>query len=160
MKQRTALIRPSYIRPTEHGYQIRGSGTCDGLLDGKAYKGPAKIFIDGRMDRLMSCETGTSNAIPGTLTFTRATTPVKPATKKKKRRKRVPPPPPPEIGLTVAEAHLLTQLQLQVSGAYTGFGWITGTYKSNAQTLADCVKGGVHQLDGDLKLSTITQLYG
>jgi hypothetical protein len=164
MTQTTSLVRPSYIVPKEHGYQIRGKGTCDGLLDGRAYKGPATIFIDGRMDRLMSCETGWSTDIPGTLTFGAPRPVVKPAPvqkgKKKKRKKAHAPPPPPEIGLTFAEMHLLTQLRLQVSGAYSGNGFVTGTYKANPQDLVTCAKGGIDHLDGDLHMTTFQQLYG
>lgn len=159
-KQRTTLLAPSYLVPSQHGYQIRGTGTCDGLLDGKAYKGPTTVFIDGRMNRPMSCETGISQDIPGNITFTRAAAPAKAKGKKKKRRKPTPPPPPPRIDITVQEAHLLTALRLQVAGVYGGLGFMNGTYQSDLKTLNACAREGVSQLDGDLNLSTIRELYG
>jgi hypothetical protein len=119
----TTLTEPSSLVPTQHGYQVRGKGTCQGVLDGETYDGPAELFVDGRMDRPMSCEAGYSTDIPGSLTFPRPTPPVKPqaaappstkttsaskssskSKKKKKKKKKktkkppappLPPPPPP-----------------------------------------------------------------
>jgi hypothetical protein len=171
-KQRTTLLAPSYLVPSQHGYQIRGTGSCDGLLDGRAYKGPTTVFIDGRMNRPMSCETGISQDIPGSITFTRAAAPAKAkkaATSDKKKgkkkkhrkpRKPPPPPPPPRLDITVQEAHLLMALRLQVAGVYGGLGFMSGTYQSDFETLRTCAGKGVSQLDGDLNMSTVRELYG
>ncbi len=63
------LIKPYTILVEHNDYIVRGTGTCRGKLDGEAYDGPVELFIDGRMDKPMSCQTGVSVSVPGTLTF-------------------------------------------------------------------------------------------
>ena len=145
MKGYTALLRPSRLAPAPHGYLISTKGTCTGSLDHRAYKGPGVFFVDGRMNRPMSCEFGESTNIPGSLTF--------PARRTRKHRATT-------VDLLVQESNILNELPLAVSGAYNGFAWAHGTYPSDFNSLKECAGAGVKRLEMTLDISTLQELYG
>jgi hypothetical protein len=160
MRGYTDLLKPSRFAPSQHGYLIYTKGTCTGSLDRRAYKGPGVLFVDGRMDRTMSCEGGYSTSVPGTLTFPRPAPAPKPRKAKKGKKRPPPPPPPPQVSLTVQEFQVLNQLPLEIGGAYSGLGYAYGSYPGNLKSIQACAGGGITKLDMKLNLSTVQELFG
>jgi hypothetical protein len=63
------FFHPYTLVPEYNDYLSHATGTCTGTLDGSPYKGPGTLFMDGRMNSPMSCETGESRDVRSTLTL-------------------------------------------------------------------------------------------
>lgn len=128
-------------------YVATGRGTCTGTLDGRRYKGPAHIRIDGRMGAPMSCEAGVMQGaiVPGMLTFG-----------KDPRRVRA-----KRLRLAIANVHSLFVDQFLVEGAYNGEAYGEWIFNVTFDTLRVCLpQNGLKQLKFTLNVQTIRQLYG
>jgi hypothetical protein len=148
---------PYTLTPRYNDFEGKATGTCVGRLNGAPYKGRADLYIDGRMNRVMSCETGASQALRSSITFR----PQRPAPRRRHGR-RTPRPAPTQISIRIDEAHIFTEMPFHITGAYNGEGYGELTYRNHAdqQTLQDCAGSGISKLDFDLDIHTIQQLYG
>jgi hypothetical protein len=132
---------------TSRDFLIRGKGTCRGALNGKRYRGPASIFIDGRMHAPMSCEFGITltDQVPGTLTFGS-----RPNRRGAKR-----------LDLLVPNVHTFSYDVFFMQGAYNGEAIAKWVLDTNLDTVVDCLPTrGVPRLTFTMDLHTIRQLYG
>ena len=143
----TITVRKPYtIVVTNNDYEARAAGTCTGTVNGSPYDGPASVYIDGRMNKPMSCEAGISNAVPGTLTFGPDPNAVD-AT---------------QLDVVIDELHVGVLLPAHVAGAFNGeaLGLISFVKTFNEEKREQCTGAGAPSIDFDLELHTLKQLYG
>ncbi len=141
----TIYFTPPYTLIVQHhDYEVFGSGTCRGTLNGRPYDGPVSIHVDGRMNKPMSCEAGLSNDVPATWTFGDDPTAVD-ATR---------------LDLVLSEFHVLSDVVYEFGGAYNGIGAGRLRFAAGEQEVRSCIEGGLRQLDLELEGHTITTLHG
>jgi|tagenome__1003787_1003787.scaffolds.fasta_scaffold20987629_5 hypothetical protein len=142
-----ALGRPYHMWIENNDYEILAGGTCTGTLDGAPYDGPARMYIDGRMNKPMACTGGISNNVPGYLYFGSGS--------------------PNDVGAKLLdvymdEFHVILDLPFHLAGAYNGqaAGELSFVGHVDQQTLEDCLGSGMKSIDFDLKSQTLSELYG
>jgi hypothetical protein len=145
---KTTMLEPYHLTIEGRDYQSQASGTCTGTLNGKPYDGPAQGYIDGRMNKPMSCEAGASDNVPGILYLGSGS--------------------PNDVGAEETtlhyyfdEASVGTVLPAYLWGAYRGSALVLLTFTDvNNQALQDCAGPGLTSSHINIKTQTITELYG
>jgi hypothetical protein len=132
--------------PENKDYQAHADGTCTGLVDGQAFDGPSKFYIDGRMDRRMSCPFGFDDKAPGVITF--GTNPDAVDAK--------------QLDVSIVESHLGPPIVFYVVGAYNGHMAGGGQFLgAGPEQIEQCAsEEGLHEIDFELDAQTITPMYG
>ncbi|HEX8066546.1 MAG TPA: hypothetical protein VF520_08470 [Thermoleophilaceae bacterium] len=139
------LQTPEYslvIHPRD--YFLRATGSCTGTLDGAPYDGPAAVTLDGRMQKPMSCFTGFSNDVPGTITF--GSDPDAVGAK--------------QIDFTVTETHGGTVLVFYMAGAFNGQAVGRLELGVGEEEFRKCLTSHVDSAPVVFSNQTITPLYG
>jgi hypothetical protein len=140
------FARPYHFTIENNDYQTFVSGTCAGTLDGKPFSGPADLFIDGRMNKPMSCEAGLSNDIPGFMHFGAGS--------------------PEDVNATLLyiqttfEFHFGTVLPFVFEGAYYGMGAGVIQFKDPQQKFQECAGTGTTTINVDMTSRTLSTAYG
>jgi hypothetical protein len=146
MSGHTDFARPYHFTIDNNDYQTFLSGTCEGTLDGKPFSGPADLFIDGRMNKPMSCETGLSNDIPGLMHFGAGS--------------------PEDVDATLLdirtkfEFHFGTVLPFVFEGAYNGMGLGVIQFQDPQQKFQECSGPGMSTVDVEMTSRTLGTAYG
>lgn len=144
----TGTFDPPYTYVVKnYNYSATGRGTCTGALNGKKYKGPAAVRIDGRMKAPMSCEGGftPSDTVPGAVIFGRH-----PGRVHAKR-----------VDLLLLDVHSVFADNFFVQGAYNGAGYGRWIFTTGLDTTSQCLpQKGVARLKFDMVIQTIRRLYG
>jgi hypothetical protein len=146
MTGHTDFSKPYHFTIENNDYQTLASGTCQGTLDGKPFNGPGDIYIDGRMNKPMSCETGLSNDIPGVMHFGAGS--------------------PLDVDATLInittkfEFHFGTVLPFVFEGAYNGGGVGVLQFQDPQQKFQECAGAGMNTVDVDMTARTIAPAYG
>jgi hypothetical protein len=138
------FLNPYTVVPAYRNYQGRGTGTCKGTLNGAAFQGPASVYMDGRMNAPMSCESGLGLNVPTTVTFGRSPNRV--------RARRV--------RMLMNESHVLTQQLVHLVGAYNGQAYGHLVFLANGSDLQNCFTSNINRLGIDLDIHTIQRIYG
>jgi hypothetical protein len=145
---KTTMLEPYHLMIEGRDYESQASGTCKGTLNGKPYDGPAQGYIDGRMNKPMSCEVGASDNVPGILYLGSGS--------------------PNDVGAEGTtlqyyfdEASVGTLLPAYLWGAYRGSAFVLLTFTNvDNKAVEDCAGSGLTSSDINIKTQTITELYG
>jgi cell wall assembly regulator SMI1 len=143
--QGTVHIRDPYtLVPLPRRWYTTAVGSCKGTLNGRPYKGPARLHIDGRMGKPMACETGLGIHVPAYLYFHSSPRDANPTV----------------IDMYHDETHEPTTQVVHFAGAYRGD--IAGTFNVHGSPtlLLQCAGPGIGGGHFDTTLKTLSELYG
>jgi hypothetical protein len=142
------LLEPYHLVPENRDYVGRASGTCTGTLNGKPYDGPGQSFLDGRMDKPMSCEAGVADHVPGWIYFGSGSPDDVDA-------------PDTTLDLYMDESHLGTVLGARIQGAFNGEAAALIQFTDADQAAFErCAGAGSDQIHFTMKTQSLTTLYG
>jgi hypothetical protein len=147
MKGVIHMITPYHVILENRDYENTASGTCTGKVDGQPYDGPASVYIDGRMNKPMSCLFGIGNGVPGVVYFGSGS--------------------PNDVDATLLDVytdhfHVFPVLMTNLQGAYNGeaVAVLSLAAGANRETWEACSGEGLHELPFEMKSQTVTELYG
>jgi hypothetical protein len=144
----TTVLEPYHLTIEGRDYESRASGTCKGTLNGKPYDGPAQTYVDGRMNKPMSCETGISDNVPGWLYFGSGS--------------------PNDVGAEettlyyyIDQFSMGPAVPMYLYGAYRGSAVVVLTYPDVDQsTLEACAGPGLWSIKTHIQTQSLTEVYG
>jgi hypothetical protein len=136
------MLDPYTLVPQTRRWQTDATGTCTGTLDGHPYDGPAKMLIDGRMGEPMSCELGLSTDAPASLYFGSSPDDVNAK----------------ELDLNLSGSHVVATMPVEIYGAFNGTA--LATLSATEAKVEDCVGAGLKESHFEVRLRTVTPLYG
>jgi hypothetical protein len=144
----TGTFNPPYTYAVQNeNFLANAQGTCTGTLNGSPYKGPAWLYIDGRMNAPMSCQEGANvtDRVPGTLTLGPDPTSVDAK----------------QVSLIVPNVYVFFLDSFLIQGAYNGEAFGKWILQTGPNTITQCLPGrGLSKLNFTMTMQTITPLYG
>lgn len=156
--------------PVPSGYHYRGRGQCEGILNGKPFKGRSVIDNYADMKQPMGCPFGGSTyGGPVYMTFVTDDEPYPPADEDPPRPppsdEPTPQPPAPNTGYPVLqgwtdEVSALHFIESDLFGAYRGVGVGHGQMEQDPDQVRQCSEEGIPGLMLTTTYKTVTELRG